>query len=137
MQNPDFVPDDDPELVAIIGANLLPQFGAPARSTLKWEASKHPAGVARVVRDVLADPSIRNPCAIILHRVVELRQHLDATPPPAARVWPPPFRPPPGERTCPTCHEPVFGAPRSRGSDACPTCGRAGANATPPGKKDA
>lgn len=116
----DPVPDDDPELVAILGANLLPRFNPEARATLKWEATKHPAGVARIARAVLDDPSIRNPCGVILHRL-EQREHLDATPTPTPRTWPA-ATPPRGPQPCPTCGNPPYGYRPV--IDGCRTCGR-------------
>lgn len=124
---PEHVDADDPELVAIMGPNLTAQFTPAARATLKWEATKHPGGVARVVAAVIADPSIRNHCAVILDRITR-EQHHDLTSPTERYLRTPRRDPfpyaPLGERpTCPTCGRSPYG-PHRNPETACRTCGR-------------
>jgi len=120
-----YAPQDDPELIAILGANLTAQFTPAARDTIKWEASKFPAGVARVVTAVLNDPSVRSPCPVILDRL-RREQHHDTTTPTRTTSPIPAYRAPTTEPPhCPTCGFPTHGyVPVRNAQDGCETCGR-------------
>lgn len=112
------VPQDDPELVAILGPNMTAQLSQPARNSVKTSADAHPQGVARIAREVLRDPSIRNPVGVLLDRLSR-GQHLDAEPRPSSS-WATPR--PLGPQPCPTCGQPPYGYRPV--TDGCRTCGR-------------
>lgn len=117
MLDPD-VPQDDPELVAILGANLVAQLAPDARSMVKWEATKYPGGVARVANAVRNDPSIRNAAAVLLDRLKREQHHDTTSPPMPARS----VTRNPGPQPCPTCGKPPYGYRPVH--DGCRTCGR-------------